>query len=104
MKVLATRYLNEIVGLAVMALMAVALIAGQADATVHQSLRHDAAREDSHFSASLATVTDSATFRADIEVHLDLDRLIDVAAEEDAREALRDLIRIKLGHEAQGSE
>ena len=104
MKALATRYLNEIVGLAVMALMAVALIAGQADATVHKSLRSNAAYEDSHFSASLETVTDSATFRADIEVQLDLDRLIDIAAEEDAREALRDLIRIKLGRTDQGTE
>ena len=41
MKALATRYLNEIVGLAVMALMAVALIAGQADAIA----RHDSAAE-----------------------------------------------------------
>lgn len=32
MKALITRYLNEIIGLAVMALMALALIAGQADA------------------------------------------------------------------------
>ena len=104
MKALATRYLNEIVGLAVLALMTVALIAGQADATVHQSLRNDKAAEDSHFSASLETVTDAATFRADIEVQLDLDRLIDVAAEEDARAALRDLIRIKLDRKDQASD
>ncbi len=32
MKALFTRYLNEIVGLTIMALMTVALIAGQADA------------------------------------------------------------------------
>ena len=104
MKASATRYLNEIVGLAVMALMTVALIAGQADATVHQSLRNDMAREDSHFSASLETVTEAATFRADIEVQLDLDRLIDVAVEDDAREALKNLIRIKLGRKDQGTE
>ena len=33
MKALLDRYLNEIVGLTIMALMTVALIAGQADAT-----------------------------------------------------------------------
>jgi hypothetical protein len=33
MKALLNRYLNEIVGLTIMALMTVALIAGQADAT-----------------------------------------------------------------------
>ena len=104
MKALATRYLNEIVGLAVLALMTVALIAGQADATVHQSLRNDKAAEGSQFSASLETGTDAATFRADIEIQLDLDRLIDVAADEDARAALRDLIRTKLDRKDQGSE
>ena len=37
MKALFIRYLNEIVGLAVMTLMAVALIAGQADAEVRKA-------------------------------------------------------------------
>ena len=44
MKAFFIRYLNEIIGLTVMALMTVALIAGQADAEVHQAaveeLRH----------------------------------------------------------------
>jgi len=37
MKALYIRYLNEIVGLTVMALMALALIAGQADADIQQA-------------------------------------------------------------------
>ena len=37
MKAFFVRYLNEVVGLAVMALMAVALIAGQADAEVQRA-------------------------------------------------------------------
>ncbi|MDJ0904662.1 MAG: hypothetical protein QNI96_01480 [Woeseiaceae bacterium] len=37
MKALFVRYLNEIVGLTVMALMATALIAGQADAEVRKA-------------------------------------------------------------------
>ena len=38
MKALWSRYLNEIVGLTVMALMTVALIAGQAKATGYESV------------------------------------------------------------------
>ena len=40
MKTFLHRYLNEIVGLTIMALMAVALISGQADAGVQLSLIH----------------------------------------------------------------
>jgi len=36
MKALFERYLNEILGLTIMALMALALIAGQADAGIHE--------------------------------------------------------------------
>jgi hypothetical protein len=37
MKTLFVRYLNEVVGLTIMALMTLALIAGQADADVHKA-------------------------------------------------------------------
>ena len=37
MKALFVRYLNEVVGLTVMALMAIALVAGQADAEVRKA-------------------------------------------------------------------
>jgi hypothetical protein len=37
MKALFDRYLNEIVGLTIMALMTLALVAGQADADVHKA-------------------------------------------------------------------
>lgn len=43
MKAVIVRYLNEIVSLTVMALMAVALIAGQASATDNDVVRSDAA-------------------------------------------------------------
>ena len=43
MKAVIVRYLNDIVSLTIMALMAVALIAGQADATVSDDVRGDAA-------------------------------------------------------------
>lgn len=41
MKAPTVRYLNEIVGLTLMASMAVALIAGEADATGQQFVRYD---------------------------------------------------------------
>ena len=43
MKAVIVRYLNEIVSLTVMALMAVALIAGQVGATDNDVVRNDAA-------------------------------------------------------------
>ena len=42
MKALFVRYLNEVVGLTVMALMALALIAGQADAEVRKAAAEQA--------------------------------------------------------------
>ena len=104
MKALATRYLNEIVGLAVMALMAVALIAGEADATLHQAVRNNQDIEHGRFAASMEAVTESAVIRADLHIQLDVDRLIDAASEEDSREALRDLITIKLGRDGIATE
>lgn len=41
MKALFERYLNEILGLAIMALMALALIAAQADAGIHEKAVQD---------------------------------------------------------------
>lgn len=52
MKALIMRYLNDIVSLAVMALMAVALIAGQADANVRDVVR-DVVRSDAAFIVTL---------------------------------------------------
>jgi len=42
MKAFFTRYLNEIVGLTVMALMTLALVAGQADAEIHKAVADEA--------------------------------------------------------------
>ncbi len=42
MKIFLQRYLNEIVGLTVMALMAVALVSGQADAGLQRAVIDDA--------------------------------------------------------------
>ena len=42
-------YLNEIVSLIVMLLMVIALVAGQADATIHEEARADAAFDERIF-------------------------------------------------------
>jgi hypothetical protein len=44
MKALLERYLNEIVGLTIMALMALALVGGQADADIRKGAAQDLAR------------------------------------------------------------
>ena len=96
MKVLAGRYLNEIIGITIMLLMATALIAGQADATVHESVRADASYEASTLAASLEAIMESTVIRADVKIELDLDHLLDVAADSGSRDALREFMEIKL--------
>jgi hypothetical protein len=51
MKYLIGRYLNEIVGLTMMALLAIALVAGQVDVTA-QSIAADSARDFSEIHVS----------------------------------------------------
>ena len=104
MKALATRYLNEIVGLAVLALMAVALIAGQADATLHQALQNQKTFQPAPMVASLDAAMETRTIRADLHIELDLDQLIDVASDAESREALRELIRIDLSRGGSAAE
>ena len=99
MKALATRYLNEIVGLTVMALMTVALVAGQADATVHQSARGDTVHASTRLVANLEAVMEATTLRADLEIQLHSDQLVDAAGESDTVDAIRELITIKRNQE-----
>ncbi len=92
MKFLMGRYLNEIVGLTVMLLMTAALVAGQADATVHDALRSDARPPTKVLVANLEAVMESALIRADVEIELDLDRLLEIGNERAAREAAHQMI------------
>jgi len=74
-------YLNEIVSLTVMLLMVIALVAGQADATIHEE-----ARADSGFSERTPDDADSMPFRTRITAHIDGEPLtisIDASAEFD---------------------
>jgi hypothetical protein len=49
MKATAFRYLNDIISLIVLVLMAVALIAGQAEATAHAASGHESAGQTTSF-------------------------------------------------------
>ena len=90
MKGFAERYLNEIVSLTVMALMAVALIAGQADAMVQNSIRSDSgfatATPDAREASELAAV------RADVAIRLEFDELTRLVDQQRVKEALGDII------------
>ena len=90
------QHMNEVVSLAIMALMVVALIAGQADATMHAKVKSDA-----HFSATdlvaiLETESEPATTRADVVIRLNLDRIIGTDAASRAVDLIGELIDIQL--------
>ena len=96
MRPLIVRYLNEIVGLTVMALMAVALVAGQAEAT-----GQDADHSEPDFSAAATIVTfdkamESVVFRADIAINLGLDGLVRLEVNDESIEAIRKVLDIRL--------
>ncbi|MDH3532449.1 MAG: hypothetical protein OEO82_05925 [Gammaproteobacteria bacterium] len=80
MNILTGRYTNEIISLTIMLLMTVALIAGQADATVHKTARSDSGYELSTLAAGLEAVMESRIIHADIELQVDFDQLLDAVA------------------------
>ena len=99
MKPLIVRYLNEIVGLTVMALMAVALVAGQAEAT-----GQDAVHSEPDFTAAATIVAfdeamESVVFRADIAINLDVDDLVRFEVSDESIEAIRKVLDIRLDRE-----
>ena len=96
MNVLAGRYLNEIISITIMLLMTTALIAGQADATVHESVRADASFEAATLAEGLEAIMESTVIRADVKIELDLDKLLNVAGDSGSRDTLREIIEIKL--------
>lgn len=95
MKGLTGRYLNEIVALTIMLLMTVALIDGQAEATVHETARSDAGYSATNLSASFETTSDAAIIHADFLIQVDLDQLMEAGIEIASSEAVREPIRIK---------
>ncbi|MGI9219732.1 MAG: hypothetical protein ACR2QS_01690, partial [Woeseiaceae bacterium] len=85
MKAVVIRYLNEIVSLAVMALMSVALIAGQADATAHavalESEQHEVG---------------PALIHAEFAIDLNLGELAKLNVDKDSIEAIREVLETRL--------
>jgi hypothetical protein len=73
-------YINEIVSLTIMLLMVVALVAGQADATIHEQIKPNAGVRDAIVSE------DAAPFRTTIKAHIDgLPLTISIDAEAEFR-------------------
>jgi hypothetical protein len=59
-------YINEIVSLTIMLLMVIALVAGQADATIHEQVRANA-----DFREAIVIEEANAPFRTTIKAHID---------------------------------
>ena len=80
MKAAVIRYLNEIVSLTVLALMAVALIAGQAEATAH----------------GVADNIEPTVLRAECAIEVDLKDLARLHINKESVEAIRNIIETRL--------
>lgn len=94
------RYMQEIVSLTIMMLMAVALIAGQAGATVHDTVRTDTGYEATTLAAGVEAVLESTLIRADITLQVNLDDIAELGAElgvdASASEAIREFMKLRL--------
>jgi len=91
MKALIVRYMNEIVGLTVMALMAVALVAGQAGATSQDAVPSDPELD----AAAIVSFDEAIVFRANIAINVGLDDLIRLDVDRDSIEAIRKVLAIR---------
>lgn len=96
MKTVVVRYLNEIVSLTVLALMAGALVAGQADATVHDVVRNDTAITVMAADLSINAVLESTGLHAEFALQLGLDDLGKLDLDTESVEAVRDILEIRL--------
>ena len=68
MKGFSGQYMNELVSLTILALMAIALIAGQAEATLEGTTRAAAGVR----AQTLEAIADAAAIRADVAISIDL--------------------------------
>ncbi len=95
MKALIVRYMNEIVGLTVMALMAVALVAGQSGATGQDAVPSDPELGVAAAIVSFDEAMEAIVFRADIAINVGLDDLIRLDVDRDSIEAIRKVLAIR---------
>lgn len=96
MKTVMAQYLNDVVSLTIMLLMTMALIAGEADATIHDSARGENDFAAATVSASLDAILRSTTFHAEFAIKLDLNRIAVIGAEELAMDAMQKAIEFRL--------
>ena len=99
MRPLIVRYLNEIIGLTVMALMAMALVAGQAEATGQEVIHSE---PDITAEATIVTfdeAMESVVFRADIAINLGLDDLVRIEVSDESIDAIRKALDIRIQRE-----
>jgi len=94
MKILTAHFTTEIIGLTILFLMAAALIAGQANATLHETAHSDGGYAATSLGATVDAVLDAARIRADVELRLELGHLINAAGDGEADAVLGDLIRV----------
>ena len=85
MKTVVFRYLNEIVSLTILALMSVALIAGQADATAHAMTVELQQHE-----------IGPALIHAEFAINLSLGELARLSIDSDSIEAIREVLETRL--------
>ncbi len=96
MKALIVRYLNEIIGLTVLALMTMALVAGQAEATAHDAVRSDTEFTTEATIIDLGEAMEFVVFRADIAISVGLHDLIRLDIDGDSIEAIRKVLDIRV--------
>ena len=100
MKAVMGQYMNEMISLTIMLLMTIALVAGQADATIHDSVRRDSGHTATTLAASFEARLESTVIRADIMIELDLDEIAELGTElgvnTASAEAIHEFIDIQL--------
>jgi len=96
MKGLTGQYMNEIVSLTILLLLAVALIAGQADATVNKTVQSNKASAPATLVGKGEAAMHASILHADVAIQLDLERFVDVVIDDTLRDAIREAISIRM--------
>lgn len=96
MKGLTGQYMNEIVSLTILLLMTVALIAGQADATVHKTVQSNTPSAPATLVGKGEAAMHASILHADVAIHLDLERFVDVVIDDASRDAIRETINFRM--------
>jgi hypothetical protein len=96
MQGLTGRHFNDVIGLTIMLVMIAALVASQADATVHEGILSDSGYSAPSSSEDASEITNATIVRADLEVQVDLARLIGAGFEAASGGPIRELLEIRI--------